>query len=45
MRKITKAVETPFEDILQCGQWTFSPSGLPVSISTGKIAANRCCKR
>lgn len=45
MQKITKAVETPFEDILQCGQWTFSPSGLPVSILTGKIAADRCCKR
>ncbi|NCB74533.1 MAG: NAD(P)/FAD-dependent oxidoreductase [Clostridia bacterium] len=39
-RKITKAIHTPVKDVLQCGQWTFSPSGLPVSILTGKLAAD-----
>ncbi len=39
-RKITNAINTPLPDIYQCGQWTFSPSGLPVSILTGKLAAD-----
>ncbi|SHJ10405.1 phytoene desaturase family protein [Parasporobacterium paucivorans] len=36
---IKKAVYTPVPDIFQAGQWTFSPSGLPISILTGKLAA------
>ena len=43
-KKITKAVQTPISDIYQCGQWTFSPSGLPVSVLTGKLAADRVRK-
>ena len=39
-KKINHAVETPVPDIFQAGQWTFSPSGLPVSILTGKLAAD-----
>lgn len=39
-KKITNAVYTPIPDVYQCGQWTFSPSGLPVSIITGKLAAD-----
>lgn len=39
-RKILRSVETPIPDIVQCGQWTFSPSGLPVSVLTGKLAAD-----
>jgi len=39
-KKIAKSVNTPMKDIIQCGQWTFSPSGLPVSILTGKLAAD-----
>ena len=38
--KIRRSIETPFPDITQCGQWTFSPSGLPISILTGKLAAD-----
>ncbi len=38
--KITSSIKTPVEDIYQCGQWVFSPSGLPVSILTGKLAAD-----
>ncbi len=44
-RKITNAINTPFDDIYQCGQWTFSPSGLPVSILTGKLAADAIRKK
>lgn len=39
-RKINKSIKTPLTDVLQCGQWTFSPSGLPVSVLTGKLAAD-----
>ena len=39
-RKIASSIKTPIEDVYQCGQWTFSPSGLPVSILTGKLAAD-----
>ena len=39
-RKITNSIKTPIGDVYQCGQWTFSPSGLPVSILTGKLAAD-----
>jgi phytoene dehydrogenase-like protein len=39
-KKIAKSILTPMENILQCGQWSFSPSGLPVSILTGKLAAD-----
>ena len=43
-KKITNSIHTPIQDILQCGQWTFSPSGLPVSILTGKLAADEVRK-
>lgn len=39
-KKIKNAINTPIKDVFQCGQWTFSPSGLPVSILTGKLAAD-----
>ncbi|MEA5017198.1 MAG: NAD(P)/FAD-dependent oxidoreductase [Erysipelotrichaceae bacterium] len=42
--EITKACITPIANILQAGQWTFSPSGLPISILTGKIAADKANK-
>jgi len=37
---IQHSVETPIPNVLQCGMWTFSPAGLPVSIITGKLAAD-----
>lgn len=43
-QKITRAIRTPLKDIYQCGQWTFSPSGLPISILTGKLAADAVVK-
>ena len=44
-KKIREAVYTPIPDVYQCGQWTFSPSGLPVSILTGKVAADQVKKK
>jgi phytoene dehydrogenase-like protein len=38
---IAKSIRTPVKEILQAGQWSFSPSGLPISILTGKLAADR----
>lgn len=43
--KISNAVKTPLDDVTQAGQWTYSPSGFPVSLITGKIAADRVDKR
>lgn len=39
-KQIAKSVKTPIENVFQCGQWTFSPSGLPISILTGKLASD-----
>jgi phytoene dehydrogenase-like protein len=38
--RIANSVRTPIPDVFQAGQWVFSPSGLPVSIITGKLAAD-----
>jgi phytoene dehydrogenase-like protein len=39
-KKIRNSINTPIQDVLQCGQWTFSPAGFPVSILTGKLTAD-----
>ena len=39
-----RAVVTPLPSIYQAGQWTYSPAGVPMSILTGKLAANRILK-
>lgn len=39
--KIFSSTETPLSGITQAGQWTYSPSGLPISILTGKLASDR----
>lgn len=44
LKKISKSVQTPINDIYQCGQWTFSPSGVPTCILTGKLAADKVSK-
>lgn len=44
MTRVAKSVETPVPDVYQAGQWVFSPSGLPISILTGKLAADRVIK-
>lgn len=38
--KVARSVETPIPGVWQAGQWTFSPSGLPISVLTGKLAAD-----
>ena len=43
-KKIRNSIKNPIDDVYQCGQWTFSPSGLPVSILTGKLAADEIHK-
>ena len=44
-QKIARSVFTPMSDIYQCGQWTFSPSGVPISVLTGKLAADAVHKK
>ncbi len=44
LKHITKSVKTAIPDVLQAGQWTFSPSGLPISIMTGKLASQEVIK-
>ena len=39
--KILNAIRTPIPGILQAGQWTYNPAGLPISILTGKLAADQ----
>ena len=42
--RVASSVLTPIPDVYQAGQWTYSPSGLPISILTGKLAADRILK-
>lgn len=42
--KILNAIRTPIPGVLQAGQWTYMPAGLPISILTGKIAADEVIK-
>ncbi len=44
MLKVNDSVKTILPDIFQAGQWTYSPSGFPMSIVTGKLAADRVLK-
>lgn len=43
--KIMNAITTPVPGVFQAGQWTYSPAGLPISILTGKLAADRVIKQ
>jgi len=45
MPRIAKSIKTPIPHVVQAGQWTYSPSGLPISIITGKLAANYVAKK
>ncbi len=45
MQKSARSVLTPIPSIFQAGQWTYSPSGVPMSILTGKLAADKVLKR
>jgi phytoene dehydrogenase-like protein len=41
MSRIGSSVKTGIPHLYQAGQWTYSPSGLPISILTGKLAADK----
>jgi phytoene dehydrogenase-like protein len=40
-----RSVLTPLPSIYQAGQWAYSPAGVPMSILTGKLAADRALKK
>jgi phytoene dehydrogenase-like protein len=40
-----RSVLTPVPSIFQAGQWAYSPSGVPMSILTGKLAADKALKQ
>ncbi len=40
-----RSVRTPLRGIFQAGQWAYSPAGVPMSILTGKLAADRVSKK
>ena len=44
MTGVAKSVLTPMPDVYQAGQWSYSPSGLPISIMTAKLAVDRMNK-
>jgi len=41
MLKVNDSVKTILPSVFQAGQWTYSPSGFPMSIVTGKLAADK----
>jgi phytoene dehydrogenase-like protein len=44
IQKSAKSILTPIPNIFQAGQWTYSPAGVPMSILTGKLAADAVLK-
>jgi phytoene dehydrogenase-like protein len=40
-----RSVLTPLPSVYQAGQWAYSPAGVPMSILTGKLAADKILKR
>ncbi len=45
MLHVNDAVVTPLPSVWQAGQWTYSPSGFPMSIVTGKLASDRALNK
>lgn len=45
LSKVVRSIFTPIPDVFQAGQWSFSPSGLPIAILTGKLAADEVEKQ
>jgi phytoene dehydrogenase-like protein len=40
-----RSVLTPVPSIYQAGQWAYSPAGVPMSVLTGKLAADKALKQ
>jgi phytoene dehydrogenase-like protein len=45
MSKITQSIQTKIPHVYQAGQWSFSPAGVPISVITGKLAADQVKKQ
>ena len=41
---VAKSINTPIKDVYKAGQWSYSPAGVPISILTGKMAADKVIK-
>jgi phytoene dehydrogenase-like protein len=41
---VMAAVKTAIPSVFKCGQWSYSPAGVPIAILTGRIAANAMAK-
>lgn len=44
MQHVARSVRTPIPGVLQAGQWSYAPGGLPMAFLTGKLAANQVVK-
>jgi uncharacterized protein with NAD-binding domain and iron-sulfur cluster len=44
LRKMPDSVKTPIPNVLQAGQWVYSPAGIPTAILTGWLAAQHIIK-
>lgn len=44
IQQSAKSVLTPLPSIYKAGQWAYSPAGVPMSILTGKLAADKIIK-
>jgi phytoene dehydrogenase-like protein len=42
--QVARSVDTLLPSVYQAGQWVYSPSGLPISILTGKLASDKVLK-
>jgi hypothetical protein len=45
LKDIPKSVLTPIPGVLQAGQWSYSPSGVPIAMLTGWYASQEIVKR
>lgn len=44
IHQATAAVRSPLPRVFQAGQWSYSPSGVPIALLTGKLAADAAGK-
>lgn len=45
MLRSASSVLTPIPGVYQAGQWTYSPAGVPMSVLSGKLAADKILSR
>jgi len=44
MQHVSRSIKTYLPDVYQAGQWTYSPSGVPIAILTGRLAADAAAR-